>query len=217
MTNTIEAIAATRKKARVGNYKLPLVRSACVEIANLSTACRRIVTLVALCLAVGFISATAQAQELFIHAPAQSAATTPDGWWSPETASFAAAPHLLLSMADVGHFQGSGSLRTSTAQSSNYRVTFPMNYSIVNLGDFGLAPEARAAESRSLAYGDLLPPDSLFSLVQSKYTLWESSLADSRSLTNVNGVSVYPLVEVTYADWHLPIILYVPPRDSEAR
>ncbi|MEA2649241.1 MAG: hypothetical protein QOG61_1676 [Candidatus Binataceae bacterium] len=47
------------------------------------------------------------------------------------------------------------------------------------------------------------------SLLQAGYAMWESSLADSRSLINVNGVSVYPLFQINYAGWHLPITLYI--------
>jgi hypothetical protein len=54
-----------------------------------------------------------------------------------------------------------------------------------------------------------LPPESFLSLLQAKYAIWESSLADSRSLVDVNGVSVYPLLQINYAGWHLPVTLYI--------
>jgi hypothetical protein len=54
-----------------------------------------------------------------------------------------------------------------------------------------------------------LPPASFLGLLQAKYTMWESSLADSGSLTNVNGVSVYPLLQINYEGWRLPVTLYI--------
>jgi hypothetical protein len=216
MTNTIEYVATSTKRTDIANYASFWSRSRRVEMVRLSIACKRILSLIALCSIVWFVAATAQAQELLGHKGAAGWTKTATGWWSPDTDS-AAAPHLLLSMAEVGHFRGSDLPRTSTAQSGRYPSTAGTDYSIVDLGNFALAPKT-PTDFSSLAYGDLPPSDSLFSFVQTKYLMWESSLADSRPLTYVNGVSVYSLLQVSYEDSHLPISLYVPPlRGSDAR
>jgi hypothetical protein len=58
-----------------------------------------------------------------------------------------------------------------------------------------------------LTDGISLAPPSSFAFLQSPYSTWESSLANSRSLTEVNGASVHPLLRVNRAGWQLPVTL----------
>jgi hypothetical protein len=77
---------------------------------------------------------------------------------------------------------------------------------------------ASIARPSLLASSVSLPPGSFPSVMQAKYAIWQSSLADSRSLVNVNGMSVYPLLQIDYAGWHLPVTLYLSSlRGSDAR
>jgi hypothetical protein len=93
-----------------------------------------------------------------------------------------------------------------------------MDGSILSLQYFEPALSPRVAAPRLLVAPVSLSPRSILSLLQTKYENWETSLADSRSLTHVNGVSVYPLYEISYAGRHLPVTLYIPPlRGSDAR
>lgn len=213
MSNAVESVATSTDRTDIANYGSFRSTSRRVEMVELLTTCKRILLLAMLGSIVWFVATTAQAQELLAHNPAPASTKAGTGWWSPDTDS-AAAPHLLLSMAEVGHFRGSDLSRT---QSSRYRSAPGTDYSIVELGNFALSPKMPTNFS-SLTYGDLPPSDSLFAFVQAKYLLWESSLADSRPLTYVNGVSVYSLLQISYKDSHLPINLYVPPlRGSNAR
>jgi len=81
-----------------------------------------------------------------------------------------------------------------------------------------LTIEARPVTSASTVDSQLLFPESLLSVLQSKYAAWESRLEDSERPIAVNGRLVYPLLQVNYAGWRLPISLYTPPlRGSDAR
>jgi len=124
----------------------------------------------------------------------------------------------MISMAELTHFEASESLRASTAQLTTNRVTEPMDGTIAGLQYFGLALRPRIAAPSLLEDPVSLSPTSFLSLLQIKYANWETGLSDSRSLTDVNGVSVYPIVQINYGRWHLPIPLYISPlRGSDAR
>jgi hypothetical protein len=169
-----------------------------------------VLSIVALCAAVS-LAAIANAQEL--DASTSNAAISASGAWSPVGAVSATAPQLQISMMELIPFKASDSLRTFPAQRRTYRVTEPMDGQITTLLNIG----ARVARPSVLADGDSLPLGNFPSILQAKYTEWESSLADSRSLVEVNGVSVYPLLQINYAGWHLPVTLYISPlRGSDA-
>jgi len=152
----------------------------------------------------------AQAQQLSATDFAPKAVPTAMGWWSPErTASTAVAPHLQLALSDLDRFETSQPVRPATQ---------PNGSSIVTPSGVELGLDTRSPEFSSFAEGQLLSSRSFLALLEGKYVQWESSLADNRSLVKVNGESVYPLVQIDYAQARLPIILYVPPlRGSEAR
>jgi hypothetical protein len=166
------------------------------------------------------LTATAvQAQQFSIDDFAPIAAKTGNGWWSPErTASTVLAPHLQLMISTPARFALSEPVRNSTTQQRNYLADERTDNPMVSLGSFGLADGAGSPEVSPLVEGELLAPRSFFSVLVAKYAMWESSLADTRSLVNVNGMQVYPLVQIDYAQWRLPIALYAPPlRGSNSR
>lgn len=176
---------------------------------------RCILSTLVLCSIVSLLAAIANAQEL--PASSSNAARLASGWWSPVRTESATAPQLAISMAQLTHFEASGLFRTSQAQSTTNRASGPMDGWIASLRYFGLTLRASVAQPSLLADRVSPPPGSVLSLLQDKYTMWESSLADSRSLINVKGVSVYPLLEINYAGWHLPVTLYLSSlRDSDA-
>jgi hypothetical protein len=173
---------------------------------------RYILSFLVLCAAVSLLAAIANAQEL--AASTSDAAGPASGWWSPVRAESATAPQLQISMAELTHFKRSDSFRTFPVPRTTYRMTEPLDDQIASFQDI----DARDARPSLLAYRDSLPPGSLLSLLQAKYAMWESSLADSRSLVDVNGGSVYALLQINYAGWHLPVTLYLSPlRGSDAR
>jgi hypothetical protein len=173
---------------------------------------RSILSILALCAVVSLVAATANAQEL--AASTSKAARPASGWWSPIRAKSAAAPQLQISMGQLIPIETSDSFRTLPAQRTTYRVTEPMDGQIASLQYIA----ARDARPSLLADRVSLPPGSFPSLLQAKYAIWESSLAESRSLVDVNGVSVYPLLQINYAGWHLPVTLYISSlRGSDAR
>jgi hypothetical protein len=173
---------------------------------------RYILSILALCAAVSLVAAIASAQEL--AASTSNSAAPASGWWSPVRVESATAPQLAISMAELTHFEASESFRTFPVQRTTYRVTEPMDGQIASLQYIG-ATDA----GRSLLADRVLPPSGSFpSLLQAKYVIWESSLADSRSLVDVNGVSVYPLLQINFAGLHLPVTLYLSSlRGSDAR
>jgi hypothetical protein len=177
---------------------------------------RCILSMVILCSTVLLLAAIANAQELY--ASTSNGAGVASGWWSPVGAESAQSPQLLISMAELTHFDASISFRTSQAQPTTYRVTESIDSRIARLHGCGLGPCARVANLSLLADRFSLPPASFLGLLQAKYTTWESSLEDSRSLTNVNGVFVYPLLQINYEGWRLPVTLYISSlRGSDSR
>jgi len=91
-------------------------------------------------------------------------------------------------MAELTYFEASDSFRTFPAQRTTYRANEPMDGQIASSEYIG----ARDAGPSLLADLGSPPSGSFLSLLQANYAIWESSLADSRSLVDVNGVSVYP-------------------------
>jgi hypothetical protein len=177
---------------------------------------RFILSLLVLCAAVSLAAAIANAQEL---AAATSNAERPaSGWWSPARAKSATAPQLLISRAELTPFAASDRFRPFPARPTTYRVSEPIDGRVASLQNSGSTLRARVARPSLLADRLSPPPGSSLSLLQAKYAIWESSLADSRSPIDVNGVSVYPLLQINYAGWHLPVTLYISSlRDSDAR
>jgi hypothetical protein len=114
------------------------------------------------------------------------------GWWSPATMQSAQAPQLTIGMAELTRFEASGLLNGSALNAS--------------VAQEGLWVEPTAA-----------PATTLLGLIETKYAGWESSLSDTRTLTNVNGTSVYPIFQVNYRSSYVPVTLYVSPlRGSNA-
>ena len=170
---------------------------------------RCMVLLIALCTTFCLLS-TVHAQELVSSDLAGAPGRLSSGWWSPEKAASSTTPHLQLNMAELNHF---GAKATSAVASPT--PTYPSNAQIANYlsnsGSIELASDQQSGEWAALAQGRTLPPDSLLGLVQSKYATWERNLGETRTPINVNGQSVYPLVEISYGQWTLPIGLYIPP------
>jgi hypothetical protein len=168
---------------------------------------RYILSILVLCSAVSLVAALANAQEL--AASTSNAARPASGWWSPVRAESATAPPLLISKAELTHF---GPFRPAPAQPTTDRVTKPTDGQLASLQYSG----ARVAKPSLLADHVSLPP--ALTLPQAKYAIWGPSLADSRPLMNVSGVSVYPLLQINYAGWRLPVTLYISSlHDSDAR
>jgi hypothetical protein len=133
---------------------------------------------------------------------------TTTGWWHPDrTGSTAVAPHLQVGISKLNRFEASETVLQPKLERTGYSIATP--------SDFEVKPDTPTQEFSYLAEAELLPSPSF---LEAKYLKWESSLADSRSPTNVHGVLVYPLVQINYAQGSLPISLYLPPlRGSDAR
>jgi len=143
---------------------------------------------------------------------AAAPASLTSGWWSPAQAASTPAPHLELNLAALNHFGVTAAVPTSPQPSVGQIRDY-----LLNAGSFGLTRDAQSAEWQALAQGQTLPPESLLGLLQSKYTRWETNLAETRMPLDVNGQSVYPLVQISYGQWTLPIGLYTPPLRGSAR
>ena len=80
-----------------------------------------------------------------------------------------------------------------------------------------LSIESERGNHHLVTENDVLFPESFLSVLHSKYTAWEMRLEGSGVRTNVNGRLVYPLMQINYAKFRLPITLYIPPlRGSDA-
>jgi hypothetical protein len=86
-----------------------------------------------------------------------------------------------------------------------------MDFYGFNSGNFTLALAVLDAKYSPPASNRPLDAEPVLSEVEARYQRWESSLADSRSPTNVNSESVYPLAQIDSGDWHLPITLGTAP------
>jgi hypothetical protein len=149
--------------------------------------------------------------------PSNSAAPA-SGWWSPVRAESATTPQFLIGMAEPTHFEVSHSFRTSAFRPTTCRMSEPIDGRIASLRYVGSPLRAKVDKPSLLADSGSVPAGSFLSLLEAKYAIWESSLADSRSLVDVNGASVYPLFQINYAGGHLPVTLYISSlRGSDAR
>jgi hypothetical protein len=140
------------------------------------------------------------------------------GWWAPQRAgSPTVSPQLMINLEELTHFEASESLRTSQAQPTRYRVAEPNDGSITRSQYFGSTLDAGVVTSSPLEDPVSLSSTSFLSLLQTRYTAWESNLEESRTRTDVNGVSVYSLLLIDDGGWRLPITLYISPlRGSDA-
>jgi hypothetical protein len=139
-------------------------------------------------------------------------------WWSPQRIEPGGMmPHLRISIGDQIGLSNT-KLSPSTSEAVIYRSISQPDNPIGNQSISKSRFETQRVTAGSMVEGEMLFPESFLSAVQSRYVSWESELEDSRSRTNVNGRSVYPLLQVRCAGWHLPITLYIPPlRGSDAR
>ena len=128
-----------------------------------------------------------------------------------DTAESAPTPSLQLSMAEPHHFRISDSLQSSVSRPNGHHTTERMDFPGFYPGNFTLALAVLHSKYGPPASNHPLNTEPVLSEVEAKYQRWESNLADSRSLTNVNGVSVYPLAQIDSGNWHLPITLGTAP------
>lgn len=151
---------------------------------------------------------TAQAQQLSAGDFSINSQKIEKGWWRPE--SRRAVPHLQIGTVDEIHLSNP-ELISPRREAANYR-RISSDGEPIGIGPSpGLELETQNVSPNSLFRAEQLVPESFFSLLQTRYEAWESRLEDSGPRLNVNGLLVYPLLQVNYASWHLPIGLYIPP------
>ncbi|MBV8452531.1 MAG: hypothetical protein JOZ29_09700 [Deltaproteobacteria bacterium] len=171
----------------------------------------RFVSAAILCIGVCLIAIPAQSQQNAGGTPASIATTISEGWWPSDRFQTALAiPRLEVGVANLTRFETPQLPPSSAAKGGIY----PSNEYVNELSgqvDSELTRDIRQSDISALAEGGSLVAGSFFSVLSSQYEAWESSLSDSRSLTNVNGALVYPLIEITYTHWRMPISLYIPP------
>jgi hypothetical protein len=159
---------------------------------------------------VSLTTSVARAQQLSAGDFAPEAATTASGWWSPQRTAFTVlAPQSQLSVSKL--IKISEPRYFSTPQRGKGHPANDINRLTVNVSGFDFQFVRRSPELTSLAEVELLSSPLLLSRLNAEYATWESSLADSRSLTIVNGSPVYPLLQVSHAYLDFSISLYVPP------
>ena len=105
-------------------------------------------------------------------------------------------------------------------QSSEGSLPDYLSISQIVIGDRaapGLSVESEGASHRLVMGSSVLLPESILSVLHSKYTMREMRLEASGVRTTINGRLVYLLMQINYAKFRLPITLYIPPlRSSDA-
>jgi hypothetical protein len=177
-----------------------------------------IVCIIALYGTASLTTSVARAQQRSTGDFAPGAVTSASGWYSPQRTAFTVlAPQSRLGVSKLTTLEVSEPRYFSTSQPRNRH---PAEYirPAVNLSGFDFELVTRRPELTYLAEVELLSPQSSLSRLNAEYATWESSLADARSLTIVNGSSVYPLVQANPGLLDLSISLYAPPlRGSDVR
>jgi hypothetical protein len=169
---------------------------------------------VAMCL----IAITARAQQNTTASLMPPATRTVGGWWSPDRVEATlVSPQFDLSTAKPNGLAVLERSRTAWRIERGYSVIEQMSGWHASQAQSELMLGIGREDTSFLIAGEPLP-GSVFSFFNAKYTAWETGLSDFRSLTDVNGTLTYPLIEINYAHWRLPITLYLPPlRGSVSR
>jgi hypothetical protein len=215
MKNTIAKIVQHTKNGRIAYMRATIT---CVRVFNDCQAYVRILTLIALGLTPWFTAGTAQAQEATGQGFELASAEVPGRLFALDTAESAPTPSLQLSMTEPRDFRIPDSLPSSVARPNGHHTTERMDFSGFYSGNFSLALAVLDEKYSPPAGNHALNAEPVLSEVEAKYQRWESSLADSRSLTNVNSEPVYPLAQIDSGNWHLPITLgEAPTSDAETR
>src|SRR5271155_5078246 len=208
MKKTIAKIVQHRKSGQIAYMRATIV---CGKMFNDFQAYARILTLIALCLSSWFTAGTARAQEATRQGFELASAEVPPRLFALDTAETAPAPSLQLSNAEPHRCQISDLPPSSVARPNGHHTTERMDFPGFYSGNFTLALAVLDMKYGPPASNHALNAEPVLSEVEAKYQRWESSLADSRSLTNVNGVSVYPLAQIDSGNWQLPITLGTAP------
>jgi len=217
MVSTYESIGRLEERNPAIRYRSASNRIASLSMLSLSINYRYVLSIIVACLIGSLIATIASSQELPGDASTSGVAGFSNGWWSSKPEQARPAPKLLISMAEPTDFNSSHSLRTLPAQLSSDQPTQSRPTAVAALSNFSLTDMTLAAPRLSTDSVPLPAADS-FAFLQSEKPSWQSLLADSHSLSDVNGVSVHPLLQVNYAGWQLPVTLYTAPlRDDEVR
>jgi len=171
-----------------------------------------------LCATVCLLASVAQAQQLSTGDFSASSTATENGCLSPQRNE----PKGMIARPQGSSGQQIRSsdtkLMPSKSAAACYRSISQADNPIGNQSGWKLRFEPERVNPGSMPEGSLLFPESFLSLLQSKHMAWESRLEDSGPRANLRGRLVYPLLQVNYAGWHLPVALYIPPlRGSDAR
>lgn len=207
MLNSIDTASTTVRA--ISSYEIFSYALEELVASGGAVARRCTVLLIALCTTFCLLS-TGHAQELASSDLSAGPANLSSGWWSPERAASTMAPHLQLNIAELNHFGAEALPATAGSTPADPLAAQTANF-VPSSASFELTSDQQSAEWAALAQGQTLPPDSLLGLVQSKYATWERNLAETRTPINVNGQSVYPLAEITFGRWTVPVALYISP------
>ncbi len=203
MLNTIHAIAATRWA--IANYG-PLILAITDRIDLVYRRFARLSTLAPIALGAILCTAasTVQAQGYALAPTARSGAS---GWLSSAPTESVATPWFVLNVPDRREPRIYNSSRSAAASGRAERT----RNAILNPGRFWLAFPATQSVDYGFLPTDSLPRVSYLSLLEVTYQVWEANLAETRTPTDVNGVLVYPLVQIDYPTGHFPIALSIAP------
>ena len=217
MLNKFETIAGSEARNRPSEHQptARIITSSSDLFSSLSY--KYMLMMIVTCLVGSLTTTIAYSQELPRDSATLVGSSSASGWWPAEKAESETASQLIISMAEPTDIKGPYSVRTAGAELNSDRQIGPTEAAIAGLPHFGLM-DGSAVKPSPLTDRISLVPLSSFAFLQSEYSMSESTLLQFRSLTEVNGATVHPLLRINYAGWQLPVTLYTSSlRDREAR
>ncbi len=154
-----------------------------------------LIAMITLCTSLLLLMSPARAEELSVQQSNRNTGNQ-SGWWTPDNASSISPTPSLLAMVYPTHFFVSNSSCTGAPHLED------VDFDKAGAGRTGLGTWISDLSHRSGAM--------LYSL-NSSYELWESELAETHSLMNVNGGSSYALMQVNLTHTAIPVGMYIAP------
>ena len=154
-----------------------------------------LIATITLCTSLLLLTSPARSDELFVQQSNRNTANQ-SRWWTPDHASAMSPIPSLLAMVYPGHFLVSNSSRAGARHLEN------VDFDEAGAGrtGFGAWMSGQSHRSRAMLYS-----------LDSSYELWESEIAETHSLMNVNGGSAYTLMQVSLTHAVIPVGMYIAP------
>ena len=159
-------------------------------------------------LSVAVLDAIVDTNVAFAQAQPVSISSLPaDGFWSFAAGS-ASAPHLAINLDQLNAFATTNLVRARKNRQDDGIIAELPPSAIDTLQIPIVAAEMHLGTAPLLPSQIAPPPTSLIRLVGARNAS-ETSIEETCSPVDVNGLLVYPLTQINYGSWHLPVAMYV--------